>query len=109
MLIRKELRALTRFAGVRRRPATSDGLGRPSTAIGGRIAPSATLLHRWASNQEGFGSDSDSPGALSEGEATLGGRATGDDFSTVVDEPNMEPTISPRTTIVMEKRLWKVR
>jgi hypothetical protein len=65
-------------------------------------------LHRWAGNQEGFGSDSDSPGALSEGESTLGGGAAGDSFSLVAEEPNMEPDLSPRETIAMERRLWKV-
>jgi hypothetical protein len=96
------------LAGAKRRPATSSGLARPSTAIGGRITPAATPLHRWAGNQDGFGTDSDSPGALSEGESAGVGGA-GDTASFAADDSNMEPNLSPRTTIVMEKRLWKVR
>ena len=80
---------------------------RPSTAIGRRITPAATPLHRWAGNQDAFGTDSDSPGALSEGESASGGGAV-DTSSFGADDPNMEPNLSPRTTIVMERRLWKV-
>ena len=102
------------FAGARRRPATSEGLGRPSTAIGGRAGAvaSATPLRRWA---EGFGSDSDSPGAASEGESTLGGRGADAASASLLGEEagaedfTMEPKLSPRAAIAMEKRLWKVR
>ena len=99
---------LTRGAGAKPRPATSSGIGRPSTAIGGRAAACATPLHRWAANQDKFGSDSDSPGALSEGESTVGGGGAGDAFSMAAEDMSMETNLSPRTTIVMERRLWKV-
>ena len=86
------------------------------SAIGGRIAASATPLRRWAVNQDRFGSDSDSPGALSEGESAMGGGGAGDSVSmsqigdaTAAEDSIMEPKLSPREAISMEKRLWKVR
>ncbi len=84
-------------------------MARPSTAIGGRSAACATPLQRWAVDQGAFGSDSDSPGAISEGESTLGGGFAGDSSFLVAEELNMEPDLSPRATIALERRLWKVR
>jgi hypothetical protein len=93
--------------GARRRPASSECVRRPSSAISGRILPSATLLHQCTSHQNGVCSDSDDSGAKSP-ESILCGSVAGHPCSIVSELSNMEPNLSPRATIAMERRLWKV-